>query len=105
MLVIDALKALGYDHIADTSFEKFNDKLDALCRQGLRRQMETQIRSLADCRIFDGEIDLERQDERKAFYRSFFKFWRKAVARLHDESTFTFEDRSLGCWTSLRRRR
>lgn len=102
MGVIDALKALGFDHTADTTFEKFSDKLHTLCEQGLRHQMEAQIGLLCNCRIFDEEPDLQEQRGRRQFYRGFFKFWRKAVARLHEESTFTFEDQKYWCWLDLR---
>ena len=102
MLVIDALKALGFDHTADISLEKFSNKLATLYEHGLLPQMETQISSLIDCRIFDEDLDMQRQSGRRKFYRGFFNFWRDAVARLHEESTFTFEDQKYWCWLDLR---
>ncbi len=102
MLAVDALKALGFDHTADTSFEKFSSKLDTLSQQGLLPQMEIQISSLRHCRVFDEDLNLQRLSDQKEFYRSFFKFWCEAIARLHEESTFTFEDQKYWCWLDLR---
>ena len=102
MSMIDAMKTLGFDHTADTSLEKFSRKLDTLYREGLRSHMEAQVRSLVECHVFDEEHDLRERHGRKAFYRGFFKFWRKAIERLHDESTFTFDDQKYWCWLDLR---
>ena len=96
MAVIDALKALGFDHTTDTSLEKFNKRLDSLCRQQLWPQMEAQVISLKQSRILEAEVDLKEPSGRQAFYRDFFGFWREAVKRLHEESTFTFEDKNTG---------
>ena len=102
MIVIDALKALGFDHTADTSLEMFSNKLDTLYQHGLLPQVKTQISSLIDCRIFDDDLDIEKKSGRRKFYHGFFDFWRDAVARLHEESTFTFEDQKYWCWLNLR---
>ena len=102
MTVIDDLKTLGFDHTADSSLEKFNEKLDSLWEEGLWPRVEAQADSLIRCRIFDEGLDLEGARDRKKFYNRFFKFWRDAVRRLHEESTFTFEDQKYWCWLDLR---
>ena len=102
MAVIDALKALGFDHTTDTNPEKFNKRLDSLCGQRLWPQVETQVYSLKQSRILEAEVDLKKPSGRQAFYRYFFGFWREAVKRLHEESTFTFEDQKYWCWLDLR---
>ena len=103
MLVIDDLKALGFDHTTDTSLETFSARLDSLCEQGLWRRIEAQVDALTSCGIFDEDIDLgAKRKGRKIFYDRFFAFWRKAVKRLHEESTFTFEDQKYWCWLDLR---
>ena len=102
MAVIDELKALGFDHTTDTNLEKFNKRLDSLCRQRLWPQVEEQVHSLKQSGILEAEVDLKKPSGRKAFYRWFFRFWREAVKRLHEESTFTFEDQKYWCWLNLR---
>ena len=102
MAVIDELKALGFDHTTDTNLEKFDKRLDSLYRQRLWPQVEAQADSLKDAKILEAEVDLKKQSGRQAFYRYFFGFWREAVKRLHEESTFTFEDQKYWCWLDLR---
>ena len=105
MAVMDGFKALGFDHTTDTSLDKFNARLDSLRSQGLWPQVENQVELLMRCRVFDegDELDLSAdQRSRNLFYDRFFTFWLNAVARLHEESTFTFEDQKYWCWLNLR---
>ncbi len=105
MVVMDKLKALGFDHTVDTSLSKFGARLDSLQEQDLWPQMQAQIDSLTRYGIFDEDDDLDlttKQKDRKTFYDRFFIFWRNAVGRLHAESTFTIEDQKYWCWLNLR---
>lgn len=105
MTVMDGFKALGFDHLTDTSLDKFGARLDSLRSQGLWPQLETQVELLMRSRVFGEEDELDLgagQRSRKLFYNRFFLFWRDAVARLHEESTFTFEDQKYWCWLDLR---
>ena len=105
MTVMDELKALGFDHTSDTSLEKFGARLDSLRDQGVWPQIEEQVEVLTRCRVFDEEDELNLSTGRrslKLFYDRFFSFWRDAVKRLHEESTFTFEDQKYWCWLNLR---
>lgn len=105
MTVVDEFKALGFDHTTDINLEKFSVRLDSLQNQGLWSQIEHQVESLTRCRIFDEDENLDLRSGRrgrKLLYDRFFVFWRAAVERLHDESTFTFEDQKYWCWLNLR---
>lgn len=103
MEVIDNLKTLGFDHTADTSLDKFSVKLDSLHEQGLWPRMEEQADALIRFGIFDEDVDLGAgRKGRKVLYDRFFTFWREAVGRLHEESTFTLVDQKYWCWLNLR---
>lgn len=102
MSIMDNLKSMGFDHTRDTNRDLFQVHLDALRRQGLSWRIEEQFELLTRIRI------LEPRDQQgwegpatsvRQFYDRFFIFWREATRRLHEESTYTFEDQKY--WTYL----
>ena len=102
MTIMDNLKSMGFDHIRDTNRDGVQKHLDALRRQGLSWRIEEQFELLTKIKI------LEPRDQQgveglatsvRQFYDRFFIFWRAATRRLHEESTFTFEDQKY--WTYL----
>ena len=102
MRIMDNLKSMGFDHTRDTSPDHVQKHLDALQRQGLSWRIEEQFELLTRIKI------LEPRDQQgvegpatsvRQFYDRFFKFWCEATRRLHEESTFTFEDQKY--WTYL----
>ena len=102
MTIMDNLKSMGFDHTRDTNRDRVQEHLDALRRQGLSWRIEEQFELLTRIKI------LEPRDQQgvegpatsvRQFYDRFFIFWREATRRLHEESTFTFEDQKY--WTYL----
>ena len=106
MDVMDALKALGFDHTTDSNIGRFKERLDSIQRSGLAHQMAIQFDLLTQIGVLEsrttkGGIEAIAESPR-AFYDGFFRFWREAVAALHDQLTFTFEDQKYWCWLDLR---
>lgn len=105
MYAIDQLKNLGFDHTTDTNFERFRTKLDALQDQGLSPHISRHLAALTKMSILDppkNDGDDFRPSRLKEYYDRFFTFWRDSVARMHEETTFTFEDQKYWCWLDLR---
>ena len=105
MAVIDNLKALGFDHTADTNYAKFIRKVESLRQRGLGSQLDLQFDTLTKIKVLDSRakgVDEAPASSPRAFYDRFFRFWRDAVASLHEQSTFTFEDQKYWCWLDLR---
>lgn len=104
MDVMDSLKALGFDHTTDTNYELFKRRLDSM-QGGLVRQMEVQFDLLTQLKVLESKTKDGVEavtDSPRAFYDRFFRFWRDAVASLHDQLFFTFEDQKYWCWLDLR---
>ena len=105
MDAIDQLKNLGFDHTADTNFDRFRTKLDVLRSQGLSSHISRHLGALTKMSILepprDGSDDFGFA-RLKTYYDRFFTFWRASVARMHEETTFTFEDQKYWCWLDLR---
>lgn len=105
MDTVDALKSLGFDHLSDTTFEKFLVRYTALCEQGLEPYMERQIETLADLEVIDPDR-LDRTSDRaaraKLMHTRFFRFWRRAVKALGAQAQFTFEDQKYWFWINYR---
>lgn len=106
MNVMDDLKALGFDHTTDTNYERFKERLEAIQQSPLAPQMELQFETLTQLKVLDSKATTDgvesAADSPRAFYDRFFRFWRDAVASLHDQLTFTFEDQKYWCWLDLR---
>lgn len=105
MDVMDALKALGFDHTMDTNYEHFKRRLDAIQKSGLARQMAIQFDLLTQIGVLESRVKDGVEavtDSPRMFYDRFFRFWVKAVKTLHDQLTFTFEDQKYWCWLNLR---
>lgn len=104
MDVMDSLKALGFDHVTDTNYERFKERLDSI-QSSFAQQMETQFDLLTQLKVLESKTKdgIEAvADSPRAFYDRFFRFWRAAVASLHAQLTFTFEDQKYWCWLDLR---
>ena len=105
MNVMDALKALGFDHTTDTNYERFKDKYDSVQQGWLAPQMVLCFDTLTQLKVLDSKATdgvESASDSPRAFYDRFFRFWRDATASLHEQLTFTFEDQKYWCWLNLR---
>ncbi len=105
MTVMDSLKALGFDHTRDTNFDRFSERLQRLRGQGLDAQIDAQFDVLTSLKVLESKARNGEEgpaDSPRQMYNRFFTFWREAVSRLHEESTFTFEDQKYWCWLDLR---
>ena len=102
MNVIDALKNLGFDHTSDTNLERFRDRLESLQGQGLSHRIDEQFDTLTRLGVLDQKGDDMPTSSTKMLYDRFFTFWRKAVASLHDQFTFTIDDQKYWCWLDMR---
>ena len=105
MDLIDRLKVLGFDHTADTNFEKFRERLEKIQRSDLEPLMNLVFEILTELKILDSKakdgVELAA-DSPRLFYDRFFRFWREAVATLYEQNTFTFEDQKYWTWLDLR---
>ena len=102
MTVIDNLKSMGFVHTRDVNRSLYQKHFEALTEQGLTWRIEEQFELLTDLNVLDRpkQGDTEgTSSSRREFYDRFFTFWRKATGRLHEESTFTFEDQKY--WNYL----
>ena len=102
MTVMENLKAMGFVHTRDINRSLYQEHLEELIRQGLSWRIDEQFELLTDLGVLDRPQrgDTERAStSRRDFYDRFFIFWREATARLHEESTFTFEDQKY--WNYL----
>lgn len=105
MDAIDQLKNLGFDHTTDTNLDRFRTKLEALRNQGLSPHISRRFAALTKMSILEpprDDGDDFRPSRLKEYYDRFFTFWRASVARMHEETTFTFEDQKYWCWLDLR---
>ena len=95
MTVMDNLKSMGFVHTRDANRTLYQERLDALAKQGLSWRIDEQFELLTDLGVLDhptrGDTEGPSTSHRD-FYDRFFIFWKKATARLLEESTFTFED-------------
>ena len=102
MTVMDNMKAMGFVHTRDVSRDLYQAHLDALKEQGLFWQIDEQFDLLTKIGVLDrpkrGDTDAP-STSRRDFYDRFFRFWRDAVKRLHEECTFTYEDQKY--WNYL----
>ena len=102
MTVMDNLKSMGFVHTHDVNRSLYQQHLEALTQQGLGWRIDEQFELLTDLGVLDrpkrGDTD-GPSTSRHDFYDRFFTFWRKATARLLEESTFTFEDQKY--WNYL----
>ena len=99
--VMDNLKSMGFDHTVDTSFSKFQSRMQTLIDQGASWRIQDQFDSLTRLRILDVDGDSPSYSA-KEFYDRFFKFWRDATASLLSQSTFTFEDQKYQSYLDLK---
>lgn len=102
MAVMDNLKSMGFVHTRDVNRSSYVEHHRALTEQGLSWRIEEQFELLTDLGVLDrpkrGDTE-GPSTSRRDFYDRFFIFWRKATARLLEESTFTFEDQKY--WNYL----
>ena len=102
MTVMDNLKSMGFVHTRDVNRSLYQERLEALTQQGLAWRIDEQFELLTDLGVLDrpkrGDTE-GPSTSRRDFYDRFFTFWRKASARLLEESTFTFEDQKY--WNYL----
>ncbi len=102
MTVMDNLKSMGFVHTRDINRSSYQRHLEALTKQGLSWRIEEQFDLLTTLGVLDrpkrGDTEGPSTSHRD-FYDRFFTFWKKATARLLDESTFTFEDQKY--WNYL----
>ena len=102
MTVMDNLKSIGFVHTRDVNRSLYQQHLSSLSKQGLAWRIDEQFELLTDLGILDRPKRGDTEGvstSRRDFYDRFFGFWRKASARLLEESTFTFEDQKY--WNYL----
>ena len=105
MDVVDALMSLGFDHQADKTFEKFYERYQALCDQGLEFYIEKQLAILAELGVLDPDrLDDADDQEAKAkmMHLRFFKFWRRAMRMLGGQSCYTYNGQKYWFWVHYR---
>ena len=101
MTVVDNLKSMGFDHERDKDFKSFQRRIDKLERQGLHGRISEQFDLLTRLGVLS-PVGEDLSTSRRDFYQRFFKFWRKATARLLEEATFTFEDQKYWFYLNLK---
>ena len=96
MEVIDAFKALGFDHRRDGNMERFSRRIDELAGQHLDWRLLEQFHELASLEVLGTKYKKGGQESprtgKRELYTNFFRFWREAVEQLITSATFTFED-------------
>lgn len=105
MEVMDNLKSMGFDHTQDVSRPLYEQRLNALEAQGLTWRIDEQFEMLTSLGILDSTKrgnDEGPSTSRRDFYDRFFTFWRKAIDRLLEEFTFTFEDQKYWAYLDLK---
>ena len=102
MVAMDNLKSMGFVHTRDVNRSLYQQQLEALTQQGLDWRIDEQFELLTDLGVLDrpkrGDVE-GPSTSRRDFYDRFFTFWKRATARLLEESTFTFEDQKY--WNYL----
>lgn len=102
MTVMDNLKSMGFVHVRDINRSLYQSHLESLAQQGLAWRIDEQFELLTTLGVLDrpkrGDTE-GPSTSRRDFYDRFFTFWKKATARLLEESTFTFEDQKY--WNYL----
>ena len=95
--VMDNLKSMGFDHTVDTSFSKFQSRMQTLIDQGASWRIQEQFDSLTRLRILDVDGDSPSSNV-KEFYDRFFKFYGKrrpfisGAAQYHHVLVDEFQD-------------
>ena len=93
MQLIDAFKALGFDHLRHSSFDEFEDHWTSLQRHGLQWRVAELIGQLARFNVIGEEIEFEDQEcIQHAVFDSFFRFWLEATRHLASNESYTLED-------------
>jgi DNA helicase-2/ATP-dependent DNA helicase PcrA len=97
MKIMDTLKTLGFDHIAHTNFEQFQEQVSALASQGLLSMFQSHvIDELGKLKILDSKVTTKGDEQLisndRKVYNNFFRFWREAVSHLIECALFTLED-------------
>ena len=107
MTVMDNLKSMGFVHTRHTDRNGFMEHLSDLTQQGLAWRIGEQFELLMKHRVLDSlNINDPKSADRmvQQFYSRFYTFWKKAVERLIQESTFTFEDQKYWNYLDLLKR-
>lgn len=93
---LDGFKSIGFDHLRDRTFKKFQDRVASFERQGLTRFWIRLLETL--CQVQDIGFELRSPQAAycpknlKLVYVNFFKFWCEAVEHLSSMCKFTLED-------------
>ena len=105
MDVMDNLKSMGFDHISDTNFDRFRQRLQHLQAQGASWRVKQQFDLLTELGILDSRADNSAEHataSARSFYNRFFPFWRDATSTLLAQSTFTFEDQKYWAYQDFK---
>ncbi len=110
MTVVDAFKAMGFDHIRHSNFEAFSDHVDELCRQQLGWWVWQEFDQLEESKVLEAKLtqDFLRSNthvstrDKCIVYDAFFGFWRDASEYMIDKRLFTFEDQKYVAYLNER---
>jgi len=96
MDLVDAFKAMGYDHTRHCTQSDYASRTDQIRRMGLERLLKQTMDELVRAEILPPVIDIDG-DEVEArspqyVYEGFYRFWLEAAQHLRDTATFTLED-------------
>lgn len=96
MDLIDAFKAMGYDHTRHRTESEYAARTDEIRRMGLERMLKQTMDDLVRLGILSPVIDLDgddaTEDSPQYAYQGFYRFWLEAVEHLRASAVFTIED-------------
>ncbi len=108
MDLLDAFKSVGFDHVRQTNYEQFAERLNEIRSQGLGPKIEEIINDLTKLGVLVSKINRKGEESAKAgerdIHSSFFRFWREATQHLIDSATFTLEDQKYVAYLDERQK-
>ncbi|MGE0887422.1 MAG: UvrD-helicase domain-containing protein [Blastocatellales bacterium] len=105
---MDAFKSVGFDHVRQTNYESFAERLSQLRSQGLEPKISEIFDELVKFGVLTvttnnkGEERVQAGDRK--VYSAFFQFWRDATKRLIETATFTLEDQKYFAYLDERQK-
>ncbi|MBN2592484.1 MAG: ATP-dependent helicase [Sedimentisphaerales bacterium] len=108
MDIIDAFKSIGFDHVRQTNYELFAQRLKELREQGLKHKIDEIIDNLVRLGVLSSRVNRRGEEcartGDKDVHSAFFRFWREATQHLIDSATFTLEDQKYYAYLDERQK-